>query len=161
MLFILVLLIVALDQVVKYWTVQTLLSGPSTVLIPHVFQLTYVENRGAAFSFLQDQIPFFVLVTAIVLAVIVYASWKGLMLSWIGKLSLVFIAGGAIGNLIDRIIRGYVVDMFYFSLIDFPVFNGADIFIVVGGVFFVYYVLVQHDRIKADKEGKREQNYNQ
>lgn len=153
-----VLIIVVLDQLIKLWAVHTLMSGQSIVLIPHVFQLTYVENRGAAFSFLQDQIPFFVLVTAVVLAAIIYAFRKRLILTSLGKLSLVFVAGGAIGNLLDRVLRGYVVDMFYFNLIDFPVFNIADIFIVIGGILFSYYVLMQHDHVKADKGAKREQN---
>ena len=65
-----------------------------------------------------------------------------------GRAALLLVAGGAIGNLLDRIFHGYVVDMFYFELIDFPVFNIADIFIVIGGVLFAYYVLVQYDHVQ-------------
>lgn len=156
MIYILITLIVAFDQLTKYWAVRALMSGRSIMLIPDVFQLTYVENRGAAFSFLQNQIPFFVCVTTIVLIAIAYSFRKKMVLTSLGRLGLIFIAGGAIGNLIDRILRGFVVDMFYFSFIDFPVFNVADIFIVIGGGLFVYYVLFQHDRIKAREELQRE-----
>lgn len=152
-----VLAIVALDQLVKFWAVQTLMIHP-IVLIPNVFQLTYVENRGAAFSFFQNQIGFFVVATILVLAAIIYAFWKKLVLTKLGNLSLALVAGGAIGNLVDRILHGYVVDLFYFELINFPVFNVADVFIVVGGILFVYYVLMQHDKAQAaiQKESESE-----
>lgn len=152
--FFIVFLIVCLDQLVKFWAVQTLMGKPPIVLIPSIFQLTYVENRGAAFSFLEDQIWFFVLTTVCVLAAIFYAFYKNMILTKIGKWSLIFVAGGAIGNLIDRILHGYVVDMFYFELIDFPVFNVADIFIVIGGILFAYYVVMQYDKVKQNQETK-------
>ena len=154
MLVILILFIVAFDQLVKLWAVQTLMSGNPIVLIPNVFQLTYVENRGAAFSLFQNQIWFFVIVTAIVLAGIVYSLYKKMILTNLGRISLICVAGGAIGNLLDRVIRGYVVDMFYFNLIDFPVFNIADVFIVGGGIAFAYYVLFQHDSAQG-KQGEK------
>ena len=150
-----VLAIVALDQLVKFWAVQTLMIHP-IVLIPNVFQLTYVENRGAAFSFFQNQIGFFVVATILVLVAIIYAFWKKLVLTKLGNLSLALVAGGAIGNLVDRILHGYVVDLFYFELISFPVFNVADVFIVVGGILFVYYVLMQHDKAQAAMQKESE-----
>ncbi|MBS7225223.1 MAG: signal peptidase II [Clostridiaceae bacterium] len=148
--FFIVCAIVCLDQLVKFWTIQNLMGGDPIVLIPGVFQLTYVENRGAAFSFLENQIWFFVLTTVCVLAAIAYALYKKVILTKLGKWSLIFVAGGAIGNLIDRILHGYVVDMFYFELIDFPVFNVADIFIVIGGILFAYYIVIQYDRAKKN-----------
>ena len=66
-------------------------------------------------------------------------------------LSLVLIAAGALGNAIDRVMHGFVVDMFDFRIIHFPVFNVADIFITVGGVLFVLYVLFQHKEEKAEE----------
>ncbi len=146
--FFIVFAIVCLDQLVKFWAIQTLMDGSPIVLIPNIFQLTYVENRGAAFSFLEDQIWFFVLTTVCVLVAIFYAFYKKMILTKVGKWSLIFVAGGAIGNLVDRILHGYVVDMFYFELIDFPVFNVADIFIVIGGILFAYYVVIQYDKVK-------------
>lgn len=79
-----------------------------------------------------------------------YAFYKKLILTKVGRWSLAFVAGGAVGNLIDRILHGYVVDMFYFELIDFPVFNVADIFIVIGGFLFAYYILFQYDKAKLE-----------
>lgn len=146
-LLLLVIFIVCADQLVKFWAVQTLMSGDSIVLISGIFRLTYVENRGAAFSFLENHISFFIIATLLVLVAIIYAFYKKLILTRIGKLALAFVAGGAVGNLLDRILHGYVVDMFYFELIDFPVFNVADIFIVIGGILFAYYVLIQYDKI--------------
>lgn len=144
---VLVLAAVILDQLVKYWAIQNLILSPCFV-IPEVFQLTYVENRGTAFSFLQGQIWLFAVTTVLILLVIAYAFWKRLILSRLGKISLAMIAGGAIGNFLDRILRGYVVDMFYFELINFPVFNVADVFIVIGGILFAYYFIIQHDKMR-------------
>lgn len=146
--FFLIAAMVVFDQFVKFWAVQTLASGNSIVLIPGVFQLIYVENQGAAFSFLEGQRIFFVVITVLVVAAIFYAFHKELLLTKLGRTALLLVAGGAIGNLLDRIFHGYVVDMFYFELIDFPVFNIADIFIVIGGVLFAYYVLVQYDHVQ-------------
>lgn len=146
-----VVLGVILDQVVKYWATQVL-TIQSIVLIPGIFELTHVENRGAAFSILQNRISLFVIITLVVLCGIVYALYKHLVLTRLGQVALLMVASGALGNLVDRIIRGYVVDLFYFKLIDFPVFNVADILVVCGGILFVYYVLIQHDKVVAQKE---------
>lgn len=150
----LVLGIVLFDQLVKYWAAQVLTMGP-IVLLPNVFELTYVENRGAAFSFLENHISLFIIITCIVLCGICYALYRKLLYTRLGKVALLCVAGGALGNLIDRIAHGYVIDMFYFRLINFPVFNVADVFIVCGGILFVYYVLIQHDRAVV-KETARE-----
>ena len=150
---VLILCGIVLDQVVKYWAAHTLTAG-AIVLIPGVFELTYVENRGAAFSILQNHVSLFVVITCVILCVIIYALAKRMVLTRVGRCALFLIASGAVGNLIDRICRGFVIDMFYFRLIDFPVFNVADIFVVCGGVLFVYYVLMQHDKA-ADKLKKK------
>jgi signal peptidase II len=129
-----VLLLVGLDQWTKYLAIYYLKDQMDFVIWPKVFQLAYVENRGAAFGILQNRILFFVILTAIVL-IAIFLYWRHIPLSKTGlwmKGALVLVISGAIGNLIDRIFRGYVVDFFYFSLIDFPVFNIADICVVVG-----------------------------
>lgn len=145
-----ILLMIGLDQLVKYWAVAVLKAAGTIPLIENVFHLTYVENRGAAFSLLQDKIWLFVVLTVVILACIAVAIHKGLVRTALGRWSLYIIAGGAVGNLIDRIARGFVVDLFDFRLIHFPVFNVADIFVCVGGALFVYYFLFQHD--KAEKK---------
>lgn len=135
---------VVVDQVVKYWTVAVIAPIGSIPLIPGILQLTYVENRGAAFSLLQNQIWLFVLLAAVVVGAIAYAFYKNLIQNTWGKISLLVICAGAVGNVIDRIVHRYVVDMIQVLFIDFPVFNIADIYITVGVTLFVIYYLFQH-----------------
>lgn len=142
--FLSVLIMVALDQLVKYWTVSALKPAGSIPIWENVFHLTYVENRGAAFSILEGQKLFFVAVTMFVLAVIYVAFRKGWIMHFTGRWALLMVAGGAIGNMIDRIFRGFVVDMFDFCWINYPVFNVADIFVVCGGILLIYYVMFKH-----------------
>lgn len=134
--FIIALAGVILDQLSKYMAVHFLQGTDGIDLIPGVFRLTYLENRGAAFGVLQGQQWFFYIITAVILVVVVLAyvripaGRKFLPL----QICAVFIVSGALGNLIDRVRLGYVVDFFYFELIDFPVFNVADIFVTVSAV---------------------------
>ncbi len=148
--------LVAADQLVKYWTVTSLAASGSIPIIPNVFQLTYVENRGAAFSLLENQQWLFILFAVVILAAIAYALHKGIVQTNLGKLSLLLICAGAIGNVIDRVFRHFVVDMLYFSLIDFPVFNIADIYVCVGVALFFYYVAFQHKDEKPKEKNEDE-----
>lgn len=143
-----IILMIAIDQAVKYWSVAVLSVAPnhSIPVIQDVFHLTYVENRGAAFSILQDKVWLFVILTLLFLGCMLYAIKRNLVRTTLGRWSLVILAGGALGNLIDRVLRHYVVDMFDFRLIGFPVFNVADIFVCVGGAMLAYYWLFQHDK---------------
>ena len=93
----------------------------------------------------------FVALASVITLAICYALSKKLMQTALGNWSLVLIAAGAVGNAIDRVARGFVVDMFDFRLIHFPVFNVADIFICVGGVLFVIYFMFQHKDKPNDK----------
>ena len=147
-----IILMIVADQLVKYWAVTVLQAMPDQTipLIPSVFHLTYVENRGAAFSILQNKVWLFVLITVVILGAMAYVLRRGLLRTALGRWSVYVIAGGAIGNLLDRIFRHYVVDLFDFRLIHFPVFNVADICVCVGGVLFACYFLFQHD--KAEKK---------
>lgn len=154
---ILAALMIGLDQAVKYWAWTTLQVQQSIPVLDDIFHLTYVENRGAAFSmFAQfDSRWIFVALAAIVTVAITIALMKGWMQTAWGRWSLVLVAAGAVGNAIDRAIHGFVVDLFDFRLIHFPVFNVADIFICVGGVLFVIYFLFQHqDEEKPETERK-------
>ena len=107
--FIFVLSII-LDQVTKVWATNTLRDGSEIKIIDEFFRLSYVENRGAAFGMLQNKIWFFVLVTIIMLVILAYIFFVNKNLNILSKLSLTLIAGGAIGNFIDRVRLGYVVD---------------------------------------------------
>ena len=140
------LLMIVLDQVVKYWAFTSLQAQHTILLIENVFHLTYVENRGAAFSlFAQfDSRWIFVVLAVVITIAILIALSKNWIQTSLGRWSLVLVIAGALGNAIDRVVHGFVVDLFDFRLINFPVFNVADIFICVGGALFVIYFMFQH-----------------
>lgn len=129
--FFFIAVLVILDQLTKLLAVKKLSNGRTFTILPGVLELTFVKNRGAAFGILQDARVFFFLITAAALVSIGYvlvrvpASLHFRPL----RVCLYFVASGAVGNLIDRIALSYVRDFIYFSLIDFPVFNVADIYI--------------------------------
>lgn len=139
-----VLLFTALDQITKYFAAMNLKEGPF-VLWDGVFELHYLENRGAAFGILQGQKWLIVVMGIIILAVICYFYLKMPYEKRYLPLRIisVFIIAGAFGNMIDRILYNYVIDFFYFKLINFPVFNVADIYVTLSAVFlfilFLFY----------------------
>lgn len=127
-----VIICVLLDQYTKLLATKYL-KGNSIDIIKNIFQLHYLENRGAAFGIFQNQQHFFLIMTIIVLIIIAFLYVKTPHTKHFVSLRicLVFISSGAIGNLIDRMRLKYVVDFLYFELIDFPIFNLADIYISV------------------------------
>lgn len=139
----LMVILVAADQITKFFAVVNLKDQPPWVVWQGVFELQYLENRGAAFGMLQGKKVFFVLTSVIVLAAIVYVLAKTPYQKKYTKLhiTLVFIASGAVGNLIDRFRYDYVVDFFYFCLIDFPIFNVADIYITLSSIILAVLLL--------------------
>jgi signal peptidase II len=140
-----VLLIVAADQLSKFAALRYLRVIGDYPLIQGLFHLTYVENRGAAFGLFQNQKAFFIIITTIVVAAIIYylSTTKKVMLPL--RLGLYLIIGGAVGNLIDRIRLGFVVD--FFHLVDlWPVFNIADSAVVVGAIL-VSYIIIRYDSV--------------
>ena len=128
---------IALDQAVKYFSVLYLKPVSTYPLFQDVFHLTYRENTGAAFSILEGHTWFFVVLTGIVIIFITYLLVSEKVESLTASYSLMFIITGGIGNLIDRVVQGYVVDMFDFRLINFAVFNVADTFVTCGTVVFL------------------------
>ncbi|WP_288158976.1 signal peptidase II [Faecalibaculum rodentium] len=148
---VLVALMTGLDQWTK-WAVSThMRPGQSIVIIPKLFELTYLQNTGAGFSIFEGYgKPFFAVLTVIAMAVMLWAYIKakppGL------QMSLALIFAGALGNFIDRMALGYVVDFFHFYIFgwSFPVFNIADICITLGFVFLVIDMLrEEHEQRKA------------
>ena len=133
-------LLIGIDQLAKYFAVEKLKDKPSFVLWEGVFELHYLENRGASFGILQNQRWPLIIFTMVVLFFLLYLYLKKIpdekRFSFFNIIIILFIAG-AIGNLIDRIAKGYVVDFFYFSLIDFPIFNVADIYAVTASVLLI------------------------
>lgn len=140
--YIIAVIVLVLDQITKLWAINSLKSIGYVSVIPKIFHLTYVENRGAAFGMLQNQKAFFVITTTLIIIGITFFLFKNKKLFPSVKLGLGLIMGGAIGNLIDRIRFSYVVDFFDFRI--WPVFNIADISIVVGGLL-ISYIIIRHD----------------
>lgn len=136
-------LLVLLDQATKLAAVSALKDGDPYVLIPGVFQLQYLENRGAAFGLLQNARIFFLAVTLIALAAVIYVLVRlPLKRRYIVlRFLMVLIAAGAVGNMIDRVFLGYVRDFLYFSLIDFPIFNVADIYVTCATILLILLLL--------------------
>ncbi len=138
-----VLIFTGLDQLTKYLAVLYLKGQPDIPIIPDILVLQYLENKGAAFGMLQNQKIFFIFIEVIILCVIAYVLVKTpdhkkyTILHFI----LVLIASGAIGNMIDRVVQDYVVDFIYFILIDFPIFNLADIYVTCATVAFAFVIL--------------------
>ncbi|MDO4465039.1 MAG: signal peptidase II [Bacillota bacterium] len=131
------------DQFTKYIAVLKLKNQPAFSIIDGVLEFNYLENRGAAFGMLQNQKIFFVFVALIFLGVIAYVLIKVPYEKKYRRLHvlLILIAGGAIGNLIDRLRLDYVVDFIYIVLINFPIFNVADIYVTLSTVLLVIQVL--------------------
>ncbi len=141
--FILLGILIFADQFTKKMAVSYLKDKPAKVLIDGVFELNYLENRGAAFGMFQNQKILFVIIAIIMITVIGCIIVKlPLMKKYnILEIILVLITAGAIGNLIDRIKVDYVVDFFYFVLINFPIFNVADIYVSVSCVLLAILIL--------------------
>lgn len=129
------LLVLFFDQLTKFWVQNSMLPRDSIPLIPGVFHLTYVQNTGAAFGFLRGKTLFFIVVAVLVLGFIIFLAPR--LSREKPLLGLVFglLLGGALGNLIDRIRFGYVIDFLDFRV--WPVFNIADMAIVVGVCFLI------------------------
>lgn len=137
--YLIIIFIVILDQVTKFMVQSKFLLHESMPIIKNIFHFTYVQNVGAAFGILKHQKLFFIIITcAVIVGVFVFIRKQ----EDVHKLviySLSMIIGGAIGNLIDRVRFGYVVDFFDFMI--WPVFNIADSFIVVGVIILSYYLI--------------------
>ncbi|MCT4606416.1 MAG: signal peptidase II [Marinisporobacter sp.] len=137
--YVLILLLIIIDQISKWMIQSKFLINESMPIIKNIFHLTYVQNFGAAFGILKQQKIFFVVMTIFVIGGIVIFLKKQKNLHKLVPYSLSLIVGGAIGNLIDRVRLGYVVDYFDFRI--WPVFNIADISIVIGAVLLSYYLI--------------------
>ncbi len=138
-----ILLLIFFDQFTKYLAIVKLKFNPPYVLIDGVLELNYLENKGAAFGMLQDKKTLFIFMTVIMLTVVFYVLFKlpdeKKFVSW--QVFLCLICAGGVGNMIDRVRFDYVVDFIYFVLIDFPVFNLADILITIGTVLFFIVII--------------------
>lgn len=143
--------LVLIDQLLKLLVVNTIkIGGPVTVLDP-LLRFVYVENKGAAFGMLENQRWIFITLTAIVMVVLVVVLFRARNRSKLFFISLALIIGGGIGNLIDRIFLGYVVDYIQLSFFP-PVCNFADYCITFGTVLLVIYLFFVSDFFKTKHE---------
>lgn len=153
---IIILTLAVVDQLVKLWAagpLRNLYSG-DLPLIKGVFHLTYNENRGAAFGMLQSGRTFFIVLTVVaIIALTVLIIKKRRVYSVFTRVGLSLVYAGALGNLIDRVLLGYVRDMFYFRLINFAIFNVADACLTVGSAILILVVITEE--IKNAKKTKK------
>lgn len=135
------ILLIFLDQFTKQLAVKYLMNQPNIVILKGVFELQYLENRGAAFGIMQGQKSFFVIFTLIAMLALVWFYMKkipAMKKYHFLEIICVILFSGGIGNFIDRIRLNYVIDFFYFSLIDFPIFNVADIYVTVAAFVMIF-----------------------
>lgn len=141
--FFLILFLVLLDQTIKYFVSNSLEQQGSIVLWEGVLQLTYLKNSGGILGFLQNQTPFILFIVGILLLVILYLLTRLPDKARFIRLHPVLscLLAGAVGNMVDRLRFGYVIDFIYFVEIDFPIFNTADILISVSTVVLILLLL--------------------
>ena len=148
--------LVALDQLVKYLVVQNIPLGHHVPFLPYILDLTYVQNTGAAFSLFNEHTWILTLISLVMSVILAVALVKKFFRHPLGRVCLSLLLAGAVGNLIDRALQGYVVDMFNVLFMNFAVFNVADICVVVGGIGAAQYYLLLWDKLEGPKS--RENN---
>ena len=153
---IIIIALTGLDQLTKHLATVYLAPVGAMPFIPGVMELRYVLNDGAAFSMLADAEwgrVFLIVVTGLALvALAVYFFWKKPS-SWLERWVFILIFSGGLGNLIDRVLNGYVVDFFATTFMNFAVFNVADCFVCIGGALWVLAVMIaEHKKKKEQKE---------
>ena len=133
--------LIVLDQLVKSYVVQNIALGEIKSWIPNLVSLTYLQNRGAAFSILQDQQLLFAVITLVVVVGAIWYLHKHMEDSFWMVLGLTLIIAGGLGNFIDRVSQGFVVDMFHLDFINFAIFNVADSYLTVGVIVLLIAML--------------------
>jgi len=147
-----IILIIAIDQLTKKLAVLYLFPDKTFPIIKDVLHMTYVENDGASFSILKGQRWFLIAFTGIAMIAITYYLVKKNPKNILERISIVMIMGGGLGNFIDRVRQGYVVDMVDFRAINYAIFNVADSFVVVGVILWsVYFLFVEYRQTHEEK----------
>lgn len=143
--------VIAIDQITKWLAVQYLTKVETVPIIKDILHLTYLENEGAAFGILKNnRWVFLVISTVAIIGLIIYLVKYPPKNKWL-IFGLSFIVGGGIGNMIDRLLLGYVVDFIDFRVINFAIFNGADSFVCIGAVLVLIYVFFFSEEKKEVK----------
>lgn len=145
------LIVIIIDQLTKWLTVAFLKPIGSMPLWQDVLHLTYVENTGAAFGLLKNHRWVFMIVSTVAIIAMIVFMILNRSQSVLFNISIGMIIGGGIGNMIDRIVNGFVVDFIDFTLINFAVFNGADSFVCIGAVLLFIYILFIEGKSNNEK----------
>lgn len=142
---------IAGDQLLKYWVVRHLEIGQSAAFLPGLVRLTRLHNTGAAWGSFSGSTALLTAVTAVLLVAVAWLVLKKIIRHPLGLCAAMLVLGGGIGNMIDRICRGYVVDMFDLEFMSYPIFNLADCFVVVGVILGAVYYLWFYDKYDGRK----------
>lgn len=151
----LILVLIATDQLIKHAVVVNIALGGQHVLVPGWLSLTHLRNDGAAWGILQGQLWFFAVIAIFALGVMGYFFWhyRHRPKQWVEELGLAFMIAGTVGNFIDRLVQGYVVDMFQLDFINFPIFNFADSCLTVGVILIMIGVFLADRREEHQSHG--------
>ena len=149
---ILMIILIISDQLIKHAVVANIALGGQQPVLNGVFSLTHLRNEGAAWSILQGQMWFFTVIAIVALGVMGFFFWRYRHSHdhWIEELGLALMMAGTVGNFIDRLTQGYVVDMFQLDFINFPIFNFADSCLTVGVILIMIGVFLT-DRREANR----------
>ena len=140
------------DQLLKWWVTSHLEVGQSAAFLPGIVRLTRLHNTGAAWSSFSGKTGLLAAVTIVLMLVVAWLLVKRIVRHPLGVTAGVLVLGGGIGNVIDRVCRGYVVDMLDLQFVDYPIFNLADCFVVIGVVLGAAYYLWCYDKYDKKKE---------
>lgn len=149
-----VILLVAIDQLSKYLVLTGLKPVGTMTVIDGFLQFRYVENTGAAFSMLSNNTTFLSVITSLIMIAILTVLFTGKIKDKLQCDALIIVVAGGIGNLIDRVARGFVVDFIEFTFVDYAVFNVADIFVTIGAVLLVISIIIEIVRETKEKKGQ-------
>ncbi len=141
-----------LDQLSKFMATKYLINRDSVVIIPHLLGLKYTENTGMAFSMLSGKTTLLIVITAIALLTMAYFIFIKTFGNRFENFCFLMIFCGGVGNLIDRVCRGYVVDYFEFLFIDFAIFNVADVYVCLGVGLYAIYTIYTEFYLKEKKK---------
>lgn len=148
--------LIGIDQWMKRWTAMHLAEWESTAFLPGFMELLHVHNDGAAWSQFSGMRWFLVALTAVLVVFLITLYVRGMVRNPVGCAGIALTVAGGLGNLIDRVRLGYVIDMFHLQFITYPVFNVADICVVCGVILLAVYYLLLYDKTDGKKESAGE-----
>jgi len=152
--YILAILLLALDQWSKLAIVNNFALHEVKEMLPGILSLFYIRNEGAAWGIFEGRMFFFFVITVVVVGAMVYNAHKQGFDKKIVGISYAFLLSGALGNFIDRMRLGYVVDMFRLDFIDFPIFNVADVCLTIGVILMAVYILFFEEEEQTASKSK-------